>query len=132
MTSRPTRSAAVLLAALALAACTRENTVAREILRSCESGSAAACDSIALRFAKGRYVLRDAARAASLYEQACTGGIGDACASLGGMYQRATGVKADTARAAALYAQGCDKGGMAGCASLGVMHVAGIGLPRDV
>src|SRR5688572_4504612 len=113
MTSRPTmRSAVLFLAALALAACTKENKVAREILRNCEAGSAIACDSMALRFQKGRYVLRDQARAASLYEQACAGGIGDACASLGSMYQRATGVKADTARAAELFRQGCDKGGM--------------------
>ena len=114
MTSRPLRSAALLLAAFALAACTKENTAARELLRSCNAGDAVACDSMAVRFQKGRYVLRDPARAASLYEVACAGGRGDACASLGGMHQRATGVKADTARAATLYAQGCDKGGMAG------------------
>ena len=129
-----TRSLRALFAAACIVstiACNKETTTARNLVRSCDAGEAAACDTVALRFQKGEYVLRDAERAATLYGQACTGGVGDACASLGVMYQRATGVKRDSAHAAQLFQQGCDRGGLAGCTHLGALHQAGLNVPRD-
>ena len=84
--------ARILLVAgvLLLTACHPENATARKLLESCDAGNAQACFDVGKRFQKGEYVLRDEARAATLYDRSCENGIGDGCATLGAMHLRAS------------------------------------------
>ena len=66
------------LAGLLLAACHAESRKAKELLAACDKGDTKACNDVAGRLQRGRYVLRDADRAAQLYDKSCSGNIGDA------------------------------------------------------
>ncbi len=97
----------------------------------CAQGDMAACDAFGTRLEKGRYVLRDLPRAATLLDTACGGGIAAACARLGSLYLDGRGVDADSVHAAALFETACAGGAREGCGQLGVRLAADTTAGRD-
>jgi TPR repeat protein len=106
----------VLLAAgaAALSGCHPGSAAAKRLGAACESGDSRACDSLGGRLRRGEHVLRDEARAATLFDGACKAGVGESCASLGAMLQEAPEGKRDSARALTLFRQACERRAMDG------------------
>jgi len=70
---------------------------------------------LAVAYATGTGVSRDAPRAAALYKVACEGGALEGCFNLGVAYQKGTGVPLDALRAKAVFSRACDGGLAAAC-----------------
>ena len=77
---------------------------------------------VAARFAQGRGVPKDFAKAAEWYQRAASRGSAPAQYRLGGLYERGIGVKADPARARAWYKRAADLGNVKAMHNLAVMH----------
>ena len=77
---------------------------------------------VASRFAQGRGVPKDFAKAAEWYQRAASRGSAPAQYRLGGLYERGIGVKADPARARAWYKRAADLGNVKAMHNLAVMH----------
>ncbi|MFO0648395.1 MAG: serine/threonine-protein kinase [Polyangiales bacterium] len=96
---------------------------------TCEAGAAAACVAEGERYAAGRDVTADPARAAQLFDRACTLGSAEGCGRLGDTLSRGRG--RDAAKAATAYQRACDGGRLEACVSMGRMLVDGRGVQRD-
>ncbi len=77
---------------------------------------------VASRFAQGRGVPKDFAKAAEWYQRAASRGSAPAQYRLGGLYERGIGVKADPARARAWYKRAAELGNVKAMHNLAVMH----------
>jgi localization factor PodJL len=76
---------------------------------------------VASRFAQGKGVPKDFAKAADWYQRAASRGSAPAQYRLGGLYERGIGVKADPARARAWYKRAAEQGNVKAMHNLAVM-----------
>jgi TPR repeat protein len=87
--------------------------------------------SLANRYADGRGVPKDVARAVELYQNAIAQGYTDAMFNLGWMYEHAEGVAEDKAKAFALYMQAAKADDSAGQYRVGYCYRNGIGVEQN-
>ncbi len=81
----------------------------------CDADDATSCFDLGVRFAMGRVVDKDEARAAALFTKACEGGDATDCYNLGVLLESRRAGK-DKAAAAAAFARGCALGHQKACA----------------
>lgn len=111
-----------------LAGCVPRTEVLRQ---SCEAGNAQDCSSLGDIYLTGRNgVVKDSARAVSLFQLACDGGEPRGCYELA-RANAWTGVPDNEERATTLFRNLCVRGFGGGCHGLGEMYVAGVGVPKD-
>jgi TPR repeat protein len=123
----PAPSASVMSIGVTMGTCSDLATCESE----CDGGSADRCRRLAASYAFGEGVVRDEAKATSLYEHACDLGDPPGCVFAGHMHEYARGVPKDEARAAALYGRACDAGWAAGCYNQAIMVEDGRGVAVD-
>jgi hypothetical protein len=98
---------------------------------ACNLGRYPACVSLGTNYLRGNGVVKDNARALSLFQRSCDGGNAEGCALLGLMYQMGWGgVPKDVAHAQKLYRASCDGGGVIGCYNLGALYGLAMELRR--
>ena len=90
--------------------------------KSCDDGSAIACNRLALVYYVGSGVKQDYLKAVDLYNKACDGGYSTACTNLGFMNYNGIGVKQDDQKAVKFYTRACYVGDALACRNLGVIY----------
>ncbi len=88
---------------------------------ACVGEYGAACAPVARLYEAGGPVVREAVKAARLYEAACKALDGRACADAAALHEAGEGIAQSDVRAAALYRQSCQLNWGAGCAGLAAM-----------
>ncbi len=98
---------------------------------ACERGSPAACNRLAVLYAKGDGVTADAAKAVAFYTRACEEGYATACVNLGAMHFEGNGVPKNESLGARFFLRGCEAGAPVGCLNVSVAYSEGRGVPKD-
>jgi localization factor PodJL len=101
------------------------------LLNAAASGDPAAAFEVAVRYAEGRGVPADLAKAGEWYTRAADGGIAVAQYRLGSLYERGQGVARDAAAAAGWYQRAADQGNVGAMHNLAVMMSEGVDGPPD-
>lgn len=89
------------------------------------AGDAAAQYEVGVRYADGRGVTRDAAKAADWLEHAAEQGLAPAQYRLGNLYEKGNGVSKDTAKALAWYEKAAEAGNIRAMHNIGVLYAEG-------
>ena len=79
----------------------------------------------------GAGTVKDAARAATLFQKGCDGGDVEGCVDLGEAYEKGEGVTESFGEAVELYDRACNGGSAEGCRQLGEMYSDGRGVARS-
>lgn len=97
----------------------------------CQSGDAAQCDDLGLRYLKGDGVAQDTKKAAVLFQRACNGGDAIGCFDIAESYRFGDGVAKDRKAAETLYLRGCDGNYAPACAELSRIYASDEGQAAD-
>jgi TPR repeat protein len=98
---------------------------------ACRRGTSADCLSAADSYSTGEGVLKDEARAATLFEAGCALQSGPGCNLAGRMHEFGHGVPPDFAKAFSFYEKSCGLEYMGGCYNVAVLLENGRGAARD-
>jgi localization factor PodJL len=96
------------------------------LLNAAAAGDPAAAFEVAVRYAEGRGVPADLAKAGEWYTRAANGGVAVAQYRLGSLYERGQGVAKDTAAAVRWYQRAADQGNVGAMHNLAVLMSAGV------
>lgn len=109
-----------------------ETGIGPEKLReAAAAGDPTAAFEVAARFAEGKAVSRDYAKAAEWYGRAAEAGIAVAQYRLGSLYERGQGIDKDLVAAATWYQRAADQGNIGAMHNLAVMMSEGVDGPPD-
>ena len=109
-----------------------ETGIGPEKLRqAAAAGDPTAAFEVAARYAEGKAVSRDFAKAAEWYGRAAEAGIAVAQYRLGSLYERGQGIDKDLVAAATWYQRAADQGNIGAMHNLAVMMSEGVDGPPD-
>ena len=98
----------------------------------CELGHADSCARLALMYADGKNLPKDAAKSAELSRTSCDRGSLAGCNNYALALANGSGVPKDSAKAASLWQRACDQGDLPNsCSGIGVLLVRGDGVTAD-
>lgn len=104
-----------------------------ELQQRCDARSAAACDTLGLRYYKsGKGSATELKKSAALFQKACDGGDAIGCSHLARSFLYGRGVKEDHARAIRLSETACKGDAEIACFIMGLAYDDGLaGYPKD-